>query len=119
MPIGSIVKYLKLADLAVGYIISRDLQELAQLTRYKIAEHFGVNRNYLSKIFKEGTQMTVLEFIEFEKLKRGELLLKTRLDLSVKDISLQLGIADVRQFRKKFKNTFGLNPGKYRTLYKV
>jgi AraC-like DNA-binding protein len=113
------VKYVKLADLVVAYIISRELKDLAQITRYKIADHFGVNRNYLSKKFKEGTQMTVLEFIEFEKLKRGETLLKARLDLSVKDISMQLGIVDVRQFRKKFRNTFGLNPGKYRTLYKA
>jgi two-component system response regulator YesN len=112
------MKYDNISERVVSFIITRNTEELSQLTRYKIAGHFGVNKNYLSKKFKEGTQMTVLQFIDFEKMKRAEYLLRVRLDLSVEDISHKLGILDNRQFRKKFKSIYGLNPGKYRLLNK-
>lgn len=112
------MKHKNISQLVVEYIISRDLGELTELTRYKIADAFQINKNYLSEKFKKSTQMTVLEFINFEKMKRAEKLLITRRDLSVKKISRKVGIAKCEQFRANFKKIYGLKPGKYRTLYK-
>lgn len=105
-------------QLVVEYIITRNLRELSLLTRYQLADRFGINKNYLSEKFKEETQMTVLQFLDFEKMKRAEWLLKTRPDLSVRKISDLLGIVKVNQFRSKFKKIYGVKPGRYRSLLK-
>ncbi|MCP4150991.1 MAG: AraC family transcriptional regulator [bacterium] len=113
------MKYKNIPETVIEYIISRDLEELTQLTRYHIADFFGLNKNYLSEKFKEGTRMTVLEFITFEKMKRAESLLKTRSDLSVKDIADIIGYVKYNQFRAKFKKVYGLKPGKYRKTCRI
>lgn len=112
------MRFKKISESVVEFVISRDLKELSGLTRYKIADHFGINKNYLSEKFKEDTQMTVLEFLNFEKMKRAECLLKKRRDIPVKRISLLVGIAKVSQFRSKFRNVYGLKPGRYREVLK-
>ncbi len=112
------MKYSNLADLVAEYVITMDMSSLAELTRYKIANHFGVNRSHLSETFKKDTRMTVLQFLDLEKMKRAEILLRTRFDLTVDDIARQVGIVKCKQFRVKFKRIFGFNPGKYRSIYK-
>lgn len=112
------MKYNKIGESVVEYIITRDLPELSRLTRYKIADHFGINKNYLSEKFKKETQMTVLQYLDFEKMKRAEGLMKTRPDLTVREISNLLGIEKLSQFRAKFKKAYLLGPGRYRRLIK-
>lgn len=112
------MRFENISESVVEYVISRDLRELSGLTRYKIADHFGINKNYLSEKFKEETQMTVLEFLNFEKMKRAECLLKKRQDIPVKRISILVGIAKVSQFRTKFQSIYGLKPGQYRNVFK-
>jgi len=110
------MKYKNIAEEVASYIISMNLKDLSQLTRYKIANHFGINQNYLSEKFKKKTQMTVWEFLNFEKMKRAEFLLRTRHNFSVAAISEMVGFAKCQLFRKNFKKVFGVNPGKYRTI---
>jgi AraC-like DNA-binding protein len=112
------MKYKKIGESVVEYIITRDLRELSSLTRYRIADHFGLNKNYLSEKFKEETQMTVRQYLDFEKMKRAEGLLKTRPDLSIRKISDQVGIEKLCQFRTKFKKAYHMSPGRYRRLIK-
>jgi len=112
------MKFQKISESVVEYVISLDLKELSGLTRYKIADHFGINKNYLSEKFKEETNMTVLAFLNFEKMKRAECLLKKRQDIPVKRISVLVGIVKVSQFRAKFQETYGLKPGRYRELFR-
>ncbi len=112
------MKFEKISELVVEYVISRNLEELSELTRYKIANHFGINQNYLSEKFKEDTRMTVWEFLNFEKMKRAECLLKTRHDIPVKKISHLVGIVKLTHFRSKFKKIYGLKPGRYRKMFK-
>ena len=112
------MKHKNIGESVVEYVITRNLKELACLTRYIIAENLGINKNYLSEKFKEETQMTVLQFLDFEKMKRAERLLKARPDLSIRKISDLLGIEKLSQFRMKFKRIYNLNPGRYRRLIK-
>jgi AraC-like DNA-binding protein len=112
------MKYKKIGEAVVEYIITRDLRELSSLTRYMIADHFGLNKNYLSEKFKEETQMTVRQYLDFEKMKRAEGLMKTRPDLSIRKVSDLLGIEKLCQFRAKFKKAYLLGPGRYRRLMK-
>ena len=112
------MKYYKIGESVVEYIITRNLKELSNMTRYMIADHFGINKNYLSEKFKEETQMTVLQYLDFEKMKRAQDLIKTRPDLTIREISHLVGIEKLSQFRAKFKKAYLLSPGRYRLLIK-
>ncbi len=112
------MKHNNIGDAVVEYIITRNLKELSCLTRYIIANHLGLNKNYLSEKFKKETQMTVRQYLDFEKMKRAEGLLKTRPDLSIRKISDLVGIEKLCQFRKKFKKAYHMSPGRYRQLIK-
>lgn len=100
------------------YIITRNLDQLSRLTRNDLAQTFQMNQNHLGAIFKKGAQKTVFNFIQFEKMKRAEVLLTTRHDLKVKQIAQMVGIPNCKRFRKKFSRIYGLNPCKYRLLHK-
>lgn len=112
------MKHQNVVERVMVFIITRNLDELSQLTKYKIAEIFHINKNYLLERFKSEVNMTVFAFINFEKMKRAEKLLTTRFDLPVEVISRKVGIAKCNQFRRKFRKIYGLNPGKYRKLFK-
>ncbi len=112
------MKYENIMELVIGYIITLDIAELADLKLSQIAAYFDLNRSYLSKRFNQEAPLTILKYIQLEKMKRGEMLLKTRYDLSVEAIASLLGITDVRRFRKNFKAMFGLKPGTYRSFFK-
>jgi len=112
------VKHHDTVEKVIVYIITRDIDELTALTNYRIAGLFGINKNYLTDCFKRTMNMTVFDFINFEKMKRAEKLLVTRYDLSVEEISRRMGIARCKHFRRKFRKIYGLNPGKYRLLFK-
>jgi YesN/AraC family two-component response regulator len=100
------------------YIITRELSQLSQLTRNRVAQYFGINKNYLGIIFKKCVKKTVLKFIEFEKLKRAEDMLTTKYNLHFKQIAQTVGMPRCDRFKKKFEAIYGLNPYRYRLLHK-
>jgi AraC-like DNA-binding protein len=114
----NLMKHNNIGETVVEYIITRNLKELSRLTRYMIADHLGINKNYLSEKFKEKTQMTVRQYLDFEKMKRAEGLIKTRPDLSIRKISDLVGIEKLCQFRTKFKKAYHMSPGRYRRVIK-
>ena len=86
------------------------------MTRYKLANQYGIHPGYLSKIFKDVTGRTLLEAINFEKMKRAEKQLIGNQNLTVGEISELAGFSKINQFRQTFKKTFGLNPAIYRKI---
>ncbi len=113
------MKHKKITERVVMYIMSHSLEELSELTRYKIAAYFDINTSYLSKRFKKDTKMSLFKFIEVEKINRARILLEERHDLTVEDISKMFGLEKTEQFRTKFKKFFYITPGKYRVLCKA
>ncbi len=111
------MKHDKLTEEVIIYILTRDLEELAQLTRYKIAQIYEVNENYLSKRFKKDTQMSLFDYIESAQIHRAAELLKENPDLNIMDIKGRVGIEKKQHFNKKFKKIFGITPVQYRDLF--
>ena len=112
------MKHKNLPENVVAYVLKCSNLELSDLTRKKIARHFSINESYLSRIFKKGTNLLLFEFLESIKIRRAEILLITRPDLTIKEISEMIGVCKPSQFRKKFKKYFGINPHKYRKIIK-
>jgi AraC-like DNA-binding protein len=111
------MKHEKLTEEVIVYILTRNLKELSQLTRYKIADKFDVNENYLSRRFKKDTQMSLFDYIESAQVHRAAELLKERSDLSVADVQKLVGVEKSQHFSKKFKKILGINPSQYRGIY--
>ena len=112
------MKHEKLSEEVIIHILTRDLQELSQLTRYKIAEKFAVNENYLSRRFKKDTQVSLFDYIESAQVHIAAELLKERKDLTVADVQKIVGIEKSQHFSKKFKKILGITPSQYRDIFK-
>jgi YesN/AraC family two-component response regulator len=112
------MKHEKLTEEVIIYILTRDLDELSQLTRYKIANKFDVNENYLSKRFKKDTGVSLFDYIESAQMYQAAELLKERHDLSIGDVQRKVGVEKGQHFTKKFKKILGISPSQYRNIFR-
>ena len=79
----------------------------------QIAEDMDYSKNYLCRLFKEGTDTTITDYLTNVRISHAkELLLKMR--YSVTDVSQMCGFHSVNYFNKVFKDIVGLPPGAFR-----
>lgn len=78
-----------------------------------LAEKFSLSSSYLSRFFRKCSGMNFLEYVTKRRIKKACCLLRDT-DLKIKDIVEQVGYFDVASFTKKFRNTMGVSPAKYR-----
>lgn len=75
----------------------------------QLADFCGLDRHYLSRIFKAETGFTIKEYILRQKMNRArELLLNS--SLSVGNVARSVGYSDVYNFSKIFKKQAGASP---------
>lgn len=83
------------------------------LTLKQVADHVGTNRTYLSRMFKNVMGITVFHWVKkLRMLKAASLLYET--EHSVTNIALDVGIGQVSNFSKMFKNYLGIAPNEFR-----
>ena len=73
----------------------------------------NVSPYYLSKIFKEETGETFVEYLTGLRMAHAKNLLKQR-DKSIKQICMESGYSDPNYFSRIFKKTVGVTPSEYR-----
>lgn len=78
-----------------------------------IASYIGINRSYLTHIFKKNINMSPQEFLVNYKIDKACELLKNT-DLSIKAVAGSVGYLDPLTFSKIFKKITGDNPKGYR-----
>ena len=78
-----------------------------------IAEHFNYNYSYLSKVFKQTTKITLLEYLSNKRLECAKLLIEGGRS-SLTKIAELLNYASVYSFSKSFKYHFGISPSEYK-----
>ena len=66
--------------------------------------------------FKAATGLPVIEYLQNLRIEHGKSLLETS-DLSVDDISEEVGYGDSSFFRRLFKRLVGITPAAYRRLF--
>lgn len=81
----------------------------------EIARQVNLNRNRLNDEFKALFGSTVFVWLREQRLRRGRELLRNS-DLSIQDISIQVGYPAQSQFSRMFKQRFGQSPTEYRSL---
>jgi two-component system response regulator YesN len=100
----------------IKYILSLNTEQLSELTVGKISEDFDVNVCFLSRKFKEKTNILLSEYIDFVKMSQAFQLLKNRNDMGIEEIGQLIGIRKKQNFHEKFKKIYRLSPFDIRTL---
>ncbi len=101
-------------DRVVQYILTRNDEELGQLTMAKVAVGLKISRSHMYDLFKNELKMTPAQFLTHVKILRAAIILEQEHDVSIKNISLRLGFSTSDYFRRVFKENLGTTPGRYR-----
>lgn len=109
--IHSIEENLSVVDKAKRYIA----QQLGQqdLSREDIANHVYLNPDYLTRVFKKETGMSLSDYLQQKRIDYAKELLEGT-GQSVSDIGLAAGYSNLSYFSTIFKKATGFNPVDYR-----
>ena len=108
------------SDITYKNIIQDYLSENAYKASFslsELAEHVGLNTNYLSSVFKSNFGIPFQEYVLNLRLERAKILLLST-DMKNYEIADAVGIEDVNYFGVRFKNKFGLSPKQYKQRIK-
>jgi AraC-like DNA-binding protein len=103
-----------------GHRISKQVKDFVDLNYNDqnlsvayISEYLDVSVNYLTKIVKQHTGMTLLEYITMVRIEKAKQQLKDS-NSKLEDIAVRVGYNNVRTFTRVFTKYVGISPGKYR-----
>lgn len=97
--------------------ISSELKEFIdknffhELNITSLAEQFGFVPSYLSLIFREFYEISLLDYIIALKMEESKKLLDN--NVKIKDVAEQVGYKDASYFSKVFKKEIGISPKEY------
>lgn len=80
-----------------------------KITLEDIAKEVYITKNYLSHFWKDISNFSLMEMINFERVLESEFLLLTT-NMSVLDIADYCGFSHVKYYYKHFKRWYGCNP---------
>ena len=84
----------------------------------EISAYAGISYGYLSNLFTESTGMTIVEYINREKLKYVKDLISTR-KITLEEAGLEVGINDVKYLSRLFKKYNGITAMEYKSLKNI
>jgi AraC-like DNA-binding protein len=87
-----------------------------RITMEDVCKKCGYSVSSLCRNFKEQTGMTMVAYINKQRLDHAERMLLT-LEDTVGDICFACGFTSVRQFNRAFKNVYGCTPTEYRNIH--
>lgn len=111
--------HLEQTDYSDNTYVNRAVEYISKTYRQGIgvsdvAENIGITRTHLNYLFQKEFNVSIQKFlIDFRMHKAANLLVST--DMSVKEISNQVGYHDQLVFSKAFKRKFEMSPKSYRT----
>jgi len=80
----------------------------------KISKNIYLSPVYVSKIFKEETGDSPINYLIKIRLEKASLLLKKNKEISIKEISKLVGYEDAYYFSKLFKKYYGFSPTQFK-----
>lgn len=84
-----------------------------ELSLREISERMYINPCYLSKVFKQETNYSLIEYIRDYRLEKAVQIMNEAKEKAINEISTAVGYIDPLYFSKIFKNKYGLSPQKY------
>ncbi len=90
-----------------------DLHYMEDISLDRIAQDMDYSKNYLCRLFREGTGMTITEYLNDIRIFHAkDLLMKMR--YSIAEVSRMCGFHSIYYFNKVFKDSVGIPPGAFR-----
>ena len=100
-------------DIYVDHAIDVIRCQYASVKIHDIARHIGINRSYLTNIFKKRTGLSPQEYLLRYRLNIAcQLLLTT--NQPIQEVARQVGYENPMTFSKMFKHAYGISPSGYR-----
>ena len=88
------------------------------LTLNDLADHVHLNKNYVSRLFKETVGMTFIAYLTNYRIQRSKDLLRSTTD-NITDIAMAVGYIEPTYFSRVFKKDTLLTPLQYRQRYHI
>jgi AraC-like DNA-binding protein len=89
------------------------LQYTQPISIEQMAHDLGYHRTHLSKIFKEQTGLSPMNFLLRLRMERAKLLMQER--LTIEQVASSVGFADALYFSKQFRKWYGCSPSEFRS----
>lgn len=83
------------------------------ITIQNVADHLGLNRSYLHRIFKAFTCVSIQNYLLDYRIRQACILLKNT-DLSVRMVAHSVSYIDPLYFSRLFHQKMGMSPSEYR-----
>ena len=78
-----------------------------------LAARFGMSQNYIARIFRRHTGMTVARYTLQRRIELARLLLRSTA-MPIEQIAIRVGLPDAQHFNKQFRAVAGVSPSGYR-----
>lgn len=101
-------------ELLIDYIEQNYMK--TDFTISGIAEEFSVSPSWLSHYFKKYMHLTLIEYVNEKKMNMAKLIL-CESEVSLEELTINLGYSSISSFIRSFKKIVGMTPGKYREIY--
>ncbi|MDQ6418036.1 response regulator [Paenibacillus sp. LHD-117] len=109
-PSAFVLPEMSVIDKVIRYIADHRDQNL---TRELIANHVFLNPDYLARIFKRETGLSIMDYLTEERMGLAKKLL-AQTDLPISSIAEKVGIPNFSYFSKQFKKYMNMSPLEYR-----
>ncbi len=83
------------------------------MSRETIAKYAFINPDYLSRLFKKETGMSLSDYLLMKRIEKAQELLETT-DINISAVLLEVGYSNFSHFSKMFKKVTGYRPVDYR-----
>lgn len=83
------------------------------LTLDDISHHIGVSKSHFAYLFKRYTNMTFIDFLTKERIKRAENLISNPNEYII-NIAFDSGFSSISSFNRAFKKIKGISPSEFR-----
>ena len=97
---------------AVDYIFAHYARELSL---EEVAQYLGMKPTYFSRVFKQATGRTFVEFVNRLRISKSCELLAVG-DKAVTDVCFESGFNNISNFNRRFQQLKGMTPSHYRRL---
>ena len=98
-------------DRAAAYIVERYQEELSL---EEVADHVHLNPHYFSKVFKQQTGETFIDYVTRLRIDKAKALILDG-QFSLKEVCYMVGYKDPNYFSRVFKKVTGVTPTEYRS----